>query len=156
MQCVKLCAKAQDSPTESRRETSSSLHQLYFDVRTSKQNPVEEFPSHAATCLAVSTNGRFDSTDTCLLEHSPTRAADEDASEGEKTLELHAGRASRHGCARRENDVTWRGYTDELDANCGKWRRDFSRQRIGRYRLGAIYLRDDEGRLNRALVDERL
>ncbi|EGZ24221.1 hypothetical protein PHYSODRAFT_325361 [Phytophthora sojae] len=153
MQCVRLCAKAQDSQNESRRETSSSLHQLYFDVRTSKQNPVEEFPSHATTCWAVSTNGPFDSTDTCLPEHSPTLAPDEDASEGEKTLELHACRGSRHGCAHRESDATWRGYTDELDANCEKWRRDFSRQRIGRYRLGAIYSRDDEGRLNRSLVE---
>ncbi|EGZ21411.1 hypothetical protein PHYSODRAFT_364168, partial [Phytophthora sojae] len=128
----------------SRRETSSSLHQLYFDVRTSKQNPVGEFPSHTATCLAVSTNGPFDSTDTCLPERSPTLAPDEDASEGEKTLELHADRASRHGCAHRESDVTWRGCTDELDANCGKWRRDFSRHRIGRYCRGAIYSCDDE------------
>ncbi|EGZ19057.1 hypothetical protein PHYSODRAFT_501647 [Phytophthora sojae] len=151
-----LCGKAQGSPNESLRETSSSLHPLAFDVRISKRNPVEKFPSHAALSLAVSTNGPFYLVDTCLPEHSPTRAADEDASEGEKTLELHAGRASRHGCARRESDVTWRGFTDELDANCGKWRCDVSRQRIGRYRLGAIYSRDDERRLSRALVDERL
>ncbi|EGZ06565.1 hypothetical protein PHYSODRAFT_532201 [Phytophthora sojae] len=155
MRRVRLCTKAQGRPNESRRETSNSLYQLSFDFRTSKQNPVEEFPSHAATCLAMSTNGPFDSTDTCLLEHSLTLALDEDASEGEKSLELHAGRASRHGCARRESDVTWRGCTDELDLNCGKWRCDFSRQHAGRYRLAAIS-REDVGRLSRALVGERL
>ncbi|EGZ08561.1 hypothetical protein PHYSODRAFT_340305 [Phytophthora sojae] len=66
------------------------------------------------------------------------------SSEGEKSLELHAGRASRHDCARRESDVTWRGCTDELDLNCGKWRCDFSRQHAGRYRLAAISREDAE------------
>ncbi|EGZ07879.1 hypothetical protein PHYSODRAFT_339778 [Phytophthora sojae] len=124
-----LCTKAQGRPNESRRETSNSLYQLSFNFRTSKQNPVEEFLSHAATCLAVSTNGPFDSTDTCLLEHSLTLALDEDASEGEKSLELHAGRASRPGCARRESD------------------------HAGRYRLAAIS-REDVGRLSRALASD--
>ncbi|EGZ06043.1 hypothetical protein PHYSODRAFT_341347 [Phytophthora sojae] len=136
MRRVRLRTKAQGRPNESRRETSNSLYQLSFDFRTSKQNPVKEFPSHAATCLAPDT----------------TLALDEDASEGEKSLELHAGRASRHGCARREFDMTWRGCTDELDLNCGKWRSDFSRQHAGRYRLAAIS-REDVGRLSRALAE---